>query len=66
MIFGGWLPALIINLLIIFGAIFWCMFIHYGQSKRGRDQVYSEGEFINNDVKLVESKTRKNYMFHNS
>lgn len=46
-------------------AISWCIFVHYGQQQRGRDQVYCESEG-DTEVKLVESKTKKMFLFHNS
>ena len=46
--------------------ISWCIFVRYGQQKRGRDQVYCEDEG-DTEVKLVESKTKKKmFLFHNS
>jgi len=46
-------------------AILWCVFVKCGNQNRGRDQVYCEEE-CNTEVKLVESKTKKMFMFHNS
>ncbi len=47
-------------------AILWCVFVKCGKQNRGRDQVYCEEEGNTTEVKLVESKTKKMYMFHNS
>jgi len=63
--FGGWQPAIVINALIIIVAIMWCSFVRCGKQKRGRDQVYSE-TFGETEITLVETKTKKNYLLHNS
>ena len=47
-------------------AILWCVFVKCGNQKRGRDQVYCEDEGTNTEVKLVESKNKKMFLFHNS
>ena len=43
----------------------WCSFVRCGKQKRGRDQVYSE-TFGETEITLVETKTKKNYLLHNS
>lgn len=63
--YGGWQAALIVNVMIIVVVILWCAFVRCGQRQRGRDQVYCEGQ-NDTEVKLVESKSKKMFLFHNS
>ena len=64
--YGGWKPAVIVNSIIIAIVIFWTFFIKCSKQSRSRERIYDVNGEAETEVKLVESKNKKTYMFHNS
>ncbi len=64
--YAGWKAAVIVNAIIIAIVIFWCFFVRCSKQSRGRQRIYDINSDAETEVKLVESKNKKTYMFHNS